>query len=219
MDLIEIPYNPREFNRLDSAFFKQNTLKVARELLGKYLIHELANGEILGGMIVETEAYTGDDPACHAYANHQRMLQGLPITGKSAELFSAPGTSYVYLNYGMYWLFNIVTEKKGNAGAVLIRALEPCFGLETMKANRPKIRKPWDIANGPGKLTIALGINQSHNGINLEDGPVFIVSSINSENNKFVVVSTPRIGISRAVDRKWRFLIANDSVSGPTPNS
>lgn len=193
--------------RLTTAFFARDTVTVARELLGCVLVHEG-----VAARIVETEAYTEDDPACHAYGNGLRRLQGKSPTGRSAILYGPPGVAYVYLNYGIHWLFNVVTEPEGQAGAVLIRAVEPVKGEAIINKRRPQAR-PADRTNGPGKLTLALGINQSHNGRFLEDGGLYIAKSTAKWSGE--VVTSARIGISKAQERPWRFFVANNQFVSP----
>lgn len=193
--------------KVESNFFEDCTLHVARQLIGKLLVRELENGKAIVGKIVETEAYTEDDPACHAYANAQRKKMGQPLTGRSEILFGDPGISYVYLNYGIHCLFNVVTEPKGQAGAVLIRAVEILDGVDLASQNRTNVSKIEDLANGPGKLTRALQIDLSHNGLALGKAGLWI-----GEDKKIgtaPILSSPRVGISKAVERPWRFFESN----------
>lgn len=195
--------------RLPAAFFARDTVTVARELLGCVLVHEEAS---VAARIVETEAYTEDDPACHAYANGLRRLQGKPVTGRSALLYGPPGVAYVYLNYGIHWLFNIVTEPKGQAGAVLIRAVEPIYGEAAIRKRRP-VARPVDMTNGPGKVTAALGIDHSHNGLSLFRGGLYIAK--NKEDWSGEIACSSRIGISKGQERPWRFFIAGNQFVSP----
>ncbi|MGE0173076.1 MAG: DNA-3-methyladenine glycosylase [Oligoflexales bacterium] len=194
------------YKTLDRDFFARPTLEVARELIGKYIVHQIDKRVTLTAKVVETEAYCENDPACHAYANARRRLQGLEPKGRSALLFGPPGIAYVYLNYGIHWLFNVVTEDEGVAGAVLFRAVEPIEGLAEMtvlRSSSPKIRRISDLANGPGKLTVALGISPDFNGKALTKGPLRLATR---DNERAVhVVTSPRIGISQATDLPWRF--------------
>jgi DNA-3-methyladenine glycosylase len=165
---------------LDRSFYDRPTVEVARDLLGKVLVHEKA-----AGRIVEVEAYLGlDDRAAHA--SHG-------LTQRTKVLFGPPGHAYVYLIYGMYNCLNLVTEPEGRPGCVLIRAIEPLAGIE-----RP--------ASGPGKLTMAMGIARRHNGADVTQGPL-TVRRLPSE-PAFEVRVTPRIGIRQEVDRPLRFLVA-----------
>lgn len=167
------------------------TLEVLPLLLGKVLVHE-QRGNRVSGVIVEAEAYIGtDDPACHA-------ARGL--TPRTAPMFGPPGRTYVYLNYGLHHLINVVTEREGFPAAVLIRALAPLEGLATMRRRRggaPDAR----LCNGPGNLTQALGIDLRHNEADLSAGPVRLEDhGIRVDDVRY----TPRIGIRVGTDRLWR---------------
>src|SRR5579859_2767345 len=136
---------------LPRSFYERPTVTVARELLGKVLVH----GET-SGKIVETEAYLGgDDLAAHSARG---------ITDRTRVIFGPPGHAYVYFIYGMYECLNLVAEPPGSPGCVLIRALEPAGGIEIMQRRRPKARTLRDLASGPGRLTLALGITRAQNG-------------------------------------------------------
>lgn len=175
-------------NKLTRTFFNRPTLKVARELLGKVLV--IGN---CAGRINEVEAYIGqDDPACHACRGK---------TKKNEVMFGPAGHLYVYFTYGMYHCANIVTEKKGFPAAVLIRSIEPIDGIEIMKKRR---KKDYHLADGPGKLCIALGISKkSHNGTNLCSRLDCYVYDDGFKPKK--IQKTPRIGIRVGLDKKWRF--------------
>lgn len=177
---------------LDEAFFARSVHEVARDLIGC----GLRFGES-GGVIVEAESYDSDDPACHAY--------GGP-TPRNSVLFGAPGTAYVYLSYGIHHLLNAVCEPGGRAAAVLIRALEPRWGVEAMRARRGRgeIR---ELCSGPGKLTEALNVRLADNGRSLLERP-FELTARRGEWERVEVRAGPRIGISRAVDNPWRFCAA-----------
>ncbi len=175
--------------RLKRGFYSRNTETVAKELLGKVLVNGMCKGKI-----VETEAYFGpNDPASHAFGK---------VTKRNIIMFQKPGIAYVYFTYGNHWMFNVVTEKKGVPGAVLIRALEPLEGIKIMKMRRNKIK---DLTNGPGKLTQALGIDRSFNGKDLTNGSLFIENS----REKPRILTTTRIGINRGKDMPLRFYIKN----------
>jgi len=191
---------------LPRAFYERSTLTVAEELLGKVLVHRTPGG-IAAGMIVETEAYIGEgDPACHAAPGPTR---------RNEPLYGPAGIAYIYLNYGIHYLVNAVTEAEGHPAAVLIRALEPVEGLRLMLQRRsPDGRHvaDSDLCRGPGNLTKALGISLADNRSDLVDGRLVI------EDRGFAVPAVswgPRIGIRVAVDRPWRCWISgNRSVSG-----
>ena len=180
---------------LPSAFYARNTVKVAPDLLGKYLVR-LKDGERMAGRIVEVEAYRGsDDPASHAFRG---------LTPRNTPMFGDPGHAYVYFTYGNHYCLNITTQKAGTPGAVLLRALEPVEGIDVMKRLRPSIADS-ELTNGPGKLTKALGIDKS---LNEQDmtirGPLFVA---NLGNYEFEVWCSTRVGIREGLDRLWRFYI------------
>jgi DNA-3-methyladenine glycosylase len=168
---------------------------VARDLIGKKLVRHFDDGEILSGIIVEDEAYGGArDPASHAYPGR---------TKRNEVMFGEPGHAYVYFTYGFHYCLNFVTGPNGTASAVLIRAVEPRDGIETMMKFRHKTKLP-EIASGPGKICQAFSINSRLNGID--------VTSINSAiqvwdspSTSIQVSSSPRVGISVAKNRMWRF--------------
>jgi DNA-3-methyladenine glycosylase len=189
-------------SRLDAAFFARSVHLVARELIGCRLFHAGC-----GGTIVETESYERDDPACHAYAG---------LTKRTETLFGPPGRAYVYLSYGIHSLFNAVAEPEGEAAAVLVRALEPSAGLEQMRARRGG-RPDEDLCSGPGKLTDALGIGLDANGADLANEPFLLLAPEAGWSGE--VVTGPRVGITKAVERPWRFSLAGSAfVSKPRPS-
>jgi DNA-3-methyladenine glycosylase len=158
-------------------------------------------------VIVETESYHADDPACHAF--------GGP-TPRSSVLFGPPAHAYVYLSYGIHSLLNFVAEPEGDAAAVLIRALEPVAGIEIMRARRGVARLE-DLCSGPGKLTEALGITLDLNGTSLLEGPIDVLER-NGAGSPAEIVTGPRIGISKATEHPWRFSLAGSRfVSKPWP--
>ena len=184
---------------LGADFFDRSVHLVARELIGCRLFFAGC-----GGVIVETESYERDDPACHAYVG---------LTDRTAVLFGPPGRSYVYLSYGIHSLLNFVAEPEGEAAAVLIRALEPTMGIEEMRARRGE-RPDRDLCSGPGKLTEALGIGLDQNDKDLTRDPFLLLPP--AEEWRGEVVTGPRIGITKAVERPWRFCAAgNPNVSKP----
>ena len=205
---------------LPADFFARPTLVVARDLLGAVLVHE-ADGARLAGRIVETEAYTEDDPAMHGWkATFGSDGRVLP-RGRAAGLFAAPGTAYVYNLYYTNWLLNVVTEPEGVAGAVLVRALEPVEGEAQMVENRPaSVRRRRDLANGPGKLTQALGIAEPpeaarsrFHGTDLTRPPLYVERGEPVPDERVAVSS--RIGISRGADRDHRFFVADSPFVSP----
>lgn len=178
------------------SFFSRDTVEVAQDLLGKILVHE-NNGKLLSGIIIETEAYTSDEPACHAYRGK---------TKRTEALFGPVGHAYVYFIYGNHYCMNIVAREKGcPAGGVLIRGLKPIEGIENMKQNRGIVDLK-NLTNGPGKLTQALGITKNHYGLKLsKENGLYLIEGIAV--NKKDIKATPRIGISQAQDKLWRFTI------------
>lgn len=186
--------------RLNRAFFDRSVHDVARDLVGCRLLFEGC-----GGVIVETESYERDDPACHAYVG---------LTDRTEVLFGPPGIAYVYLSYGIHSLLNAVCEPEGEAAAVLIRALEPTLGLERMRARRGE-RPDTELCSGPGKLTEALGIGLERNGTDLCADPFLLLPPQGPDPE---VVVGPRIGITKAAERPWRFCAAGSRfVSRPRP--
>lgn len=159
------------------------------------LVHDAPDGRT-SGVIVETEAYRPDDPACHAYKNVGTM--------RNRTIFSPPGFAYVYLSYGVHRLLNLVCEGEGVGSAVLVRALRPVEGQELMVQRRGR---DFDLCNGPGKLTQALGISLDHDGSDLTDGRLKVRRGDPLEGE---IVSTTRIGISRGVDLPWRYLVLDE---------
>jgi DNA-3-methyladenine glycosylase len=187
--------------RLDAGFFARSVHAAARELIGCRLFYEGC-----GGTIVETESYERDDPACHAYVG---------LTERTATLFGPPGRAYVYLSYGIHKLLNAVSEPEGDAAAVLIRALEPTAGLEAMRSRRGD-RPEAELCSGPGKLTEALGVGLEDNGADLSAEPFLLLPPEAGWSGR--VVTGPRVGITKAVERPWRFSLAGSRfVSRPRP--
>lgn len=185
---------------LKRSFYDRETSQVARDLLGKVVVHGKA-----AGIIVETEAYPGgDDLASHS-------ARGL--TERTRVIFGPPGHAYIYFIYGMYECLNVVVGAPGNPGCVLVRALEPVDGIEIMRKRRPAARKLEDLASGPGKLTLALGITRAQYGADLTRGSLVVRQP--AEVRAIEILATPRIGISQCAERPLRFLIrGNRFVSG-----
>jgi len=178
---------------LGTAFFERDVLTVARDLIGVELTWHGCSG-----IIVETEAYAVEgDLACHTASrpSAREFVKSKP-----------PGTAYVYLNYGMYWLFNLLVKGGERDGLILIRALEPCRGLKQMQQRRNRI-KPEDLCSGPGKLATALGIVGTHHGtVMCGRGKPADVGLKMTAGSAHEVVSDMRVGISQAADFPWRFL-------------
>ena len=162
---------------------------VARGLLGWTL---LRNG--VGGRIVEVEAYAPDDPASHAYRGR---------TERNGSMFCPPGTLYVYRSYGIHWCVNVTCEPEGTGAAVLLRALEPTSGLTEMRDRRGDLDERA-LCSGPGKLTQALGISGADDGATIFAPPF----ALEPPRDAVDVTTTPRIGITKAVESPWRYLIS-----------
>ncbi|NLL37515.1 MAG: DNA-3-methyladenine glycosylase [Fretibacterium sp.] len=194
---------------LPIAFYRRPALTVARELLGKTLVHSEGDG-LAGGVIVETEAYVGrEDAACHSYGLEE------PRPGsRTSVMFRPGGCAYVYLIYGMYHCFNVVSgaAEANSPEAVLVRALEPTLGLEVMRARR-KTRDLKKLCSGPGKLCMALNIDRDDNGSDLTGPPLFISSSGQDAPDHRIAV-TPRINVSyagAAASLPYRFVIRDSA--------
>ena len=185
-------------------YLNSDVVDVARQLLGKVLCTRF-DGVVTRGKIVETEAYCGNnDKACHA--NNQKM------TKRNKVMFSAGGCAYVYLCYGIHHLFNVVTNEEGQADAVLIRAIEPIEGTETMMTRRKLNKKGKRISGGPAMLTQALGINTFHNGTVLNGDSIWIEDA-KPVDEDYIVFAT-RIGVEYAEGdalKPWRFFIKENS--------
>jgi DNA-3-methyladenine glycosylase len=187
---------------LGRKFYEHDTRQVARALLGKKLVRKIGRIE-LSGMIVETEAYCGqEDSACHAHRGK---------TLRNAIMFGPPGHAYVYFTYGMHYMLNLVTQEEGNPCAVLVRAILPLTGEKEMEFRRK--RSGVQLANGPAKLCQALKIDKSLNGWDMTLGSKLWVENYKSIPAKSIL-ATPRIGINYAkeVHRKalWRFLVQSE---------
>ena len=187
---------------LPVEFFERSVHVVARDLVGCTIEH----GET-AGVIVETESYHAEDPACHAYVGR---------TARNEVLFGPPAHVYVYFSYGIHSLLNFVAEPDGEAAAVLIRALEPLRGLDAMRARRG-VERIEDLCSGPGKLTQALGVGLELNGVSLREGPIRVLARAGRWRRPRIVTA-PRIGISKATELPWRFCAeGHPCVSRPRP--
>jgi DNA-3-methyladenine glycosylase len=212
---------------LPAGFYARPVLEVARDLIGCVVEHRPAGGgePLTSGVIVETEAYHDSEPACHAFVG---------LTPRTRILFGPPGRAYLYRSYGIHALLNAVCEPEGVGAAVLIRALEPLAGIAAMRARRSTggvgtgtgqgtPMRDEELCSGPGKLTQALGIELSENGTDLACGSVRIRpreadrSEIGQHEPR--ILTSARIGITKAVELPWRFSIAgNRHVSRPRPS-
>ncbi len=187
---------------LPAEFYLQDTREAAKKLLGQLLVRTLPGGAVLSGVIVETEAYLKDDPACHAYRGK---------TSRNAAMFGLPGHAYVYFTYGLHMMLNLVCAPEGTAEAVLIRALAPADGIDLLRANRGGIAETKQLTNGPGKLAQALALTRlGHNGLDITtlDSELYVLPR---SSPPFETVETTRIGISQGVDLPWRYYIRGNS--------
>jgi DNA-3-methyladenine glycosylase len=202
-------------HKLQRSFYDRPTLDVARDLLGKVLVHN-RRGVVTSGVIVEVEAYIGEsDPACHAAPGP---------TKRNEPLYGTPGHAYVYLNYGIHCLVNVVTESHGAPAAVLIRALDPLDGIDVMRRRRARTMKgrraridaslldTHALCRGPGNLTMAMGITLAENRADLEGDRLYIDDR---DIPLRAVAWGPRIGIRVGTDRPWRVWVdKHPAVSG-----
>ncbi len=190
---------------LPRRFFRRDPLELAPALLGKVLVA----GD-RAGRIVEVEAYKGrDDPASHAYRGP---------TARNGVMFGPAGHLYVYRSYGLHWCANVVAGPTGEAAAVLVRALEPVAGIEAMARDRPAARRPVDLANGPGKACQALGVHGGHDGIDLTRARSEVRLLDDGVEPPTVPTVGPRVGITVAVERPWRFSVPGSPFrSRPVP--
>ena len=203
--------------RLSREFYNGDTVEVAKALLGKYLVRRLPDGTVLAGRLTETEAYVGRcDKACHAY-NYRR-------TERTATLFGPPGHAYIYLIYGMYHCLNVVTEPEGEPAAVLIRAMEPVTGKDTICrlrfGDKPLTAyRGKNFLNGPGKLCKGLSLTKAENGLDLTEDTLYLCDSPLdfgvplTERPKERICAGPRIGIDYAEEARdfpWRFWLETE---------
>jgi DNA-3-methyladenine glycosylase len=192
-----------DIRRLRRSKLPPGTVRLARFLIGKLVVHDLPRGRI-SGRIVETEAYPPGDPAGHHFRGP---------TPRIRSMYLAPGHAYIFFNYGAHFMLNVVSEPAGTAAAILIRALEPLEGIELMQRHR-KTTRLLDLTRGPGRLAAAFQINRRHDGLDLcAPGSLWLGES-NQPSGP--IGKTVRIGITRAADRLLRFYeCGNPFVSGP----
>lgn len=191
---------PENFIPHPVGFYARNTIDVARDLLGCYLVRNIG-AKMMAGKIVEVEAYLGEsDPACHAAAGK---------TKRTKIFWGRPGVAYIFLIYGAHYCLNVITMPEGEAGCVLIRALEPLLGVEAMAHWRSAREGSETIANGPGKLCRALSIDLSLNGMDLtsEQSPLYIVSG---DVQSPAIETTKRIGVTKAPESLLRYTIKDN---------
>ena len=188
----------RTGRRLRRTDFDLPAPELAKALLGRFLIREI-DGARLVGRIVETEAYTRDDPASHSYRGK---------TERNRVMFDRPGSLYVYFTYGMHHCMNVVSGPRNGGSAVLIRAVEPLAGLETMQESRGTVEARL-LCAGPARLCQAFGIGRDDNGRDLvSDDTVRITDGEPIAREQ--IVATPRIGVSRGKNRGWRWMVKDD---------
>lgn len=189
--------------KLPRNFYERGEVtQISRELLGKFLCTRINGAPMTSGMIVETEAYSAyGDKACHANNDNR--------TDRTEVMFHQGGQAYVYLCYGIHHLFNVVTNVEGRADAILIRAVKPVDGIETIMERRNKSRLNRTVAGGPGRLTDALGIRTDHYGIDLLSDTIWIEDRKIQLNNE-QIISGPRVGVDYAGEdalKPWRYRI------------
>ncbi len=183
--------------KLSREFYNRPTLEVAIDLLGKILVREI-NGLSLGGRLVEVEAYIGeDDPGCHACRG---------MTPRNEIMYGEPGYLYVYFTYGNHYMLNIVTERKGFPAAVLLRGMEPMYGVDIMMKNRG-VEQITDIASGPGKMAKALGITTAQKGEDLTGKHIYL---LDDKMEISEIWQSPRIGLTDGRDKLWRFFLPDN---------
>jgi DNA-3-methyladenine glycosylase len=171
---------------LGRRFFARSVHAVAPQLIGATLLFDG-----VGGVIVEVEAYHHTDPAAHSYRGR---------TERNAVMFGPPGYAYVYRSYGIHWCLNFVCEREGSASAVLIRAIEPIYGIATMRRRR-KLSEQRLLCSGPGRVCQALGITGTHNGLALDQPPF----ELRAGKGDAEIAIGPRIGITKAAEVPWRY--------------
>ncbi|HXL73716.1 MAG TPA: DNA-3-methyladenine glycosylase [bacterium] len=192
---------------LPQTFYQGSTQKVAKALLGQILVHETPHG-LSSGRIVEVEAYLPkNDPGCHAARGK---------TPRNFVIFGRPGYAYVYFCYGNHFMFNVVTEKEGVPGAVLIRSLEPVKGLELMVQRRGRFEAhELGLTNGPGKLVQALGIHRKHNQKPIFKKPLYLMEGDREEK----IGVTTRIGLTEGADLPLRFYLEGNPYISVKPGA
>jgi|YelNatPaOPRAMG01_1025707.scaffolds.fasta_scaffold00154_27 DNA-3-methyladenine glycosylase len=187
---------------LPADFYARPTVAVARDLLGKILVHGRA-----AGRIIEVEAYLGsEDRAAHASRG---------ITPRTKVIYGPPGRAYVYFVYGMHECLNLVAEPEGTPGCVLIRALEPLCGIRLMKRRSPAARRVEDLTSGPGRLTRALGITRAHYGRDVTSGDLTVRRLL--QEPPFEIHATPRIGIRHCAEWPLRFVLVGSPLAAAVP--
>lgn len=200
-----------DFEPLPRSFYARPVLSVARDTVGKVLVHRTARG-VIAGRIVEAEAYRGpEDRAAHSFGGRR--------TARTEAMYGPPGFAYVFFVYGMHWHVNLVTTREGAPHAVLLRAVEPLLGAELMAARRGRAPTDVNLCNGPGKLCQAFGIDKRHYGVDLTTGSLFLSDAPRPRGK---LARSPRIGVDYAqdwVEKPWRFYeLGNRWVSRARPS-
>jgi len=196
--------NLQPFKKLPKNFYTRDVLSVAKELPGKILVKK-EEGLLLAGKIVEVEAYDGSiDEAAHTFIGR---------TKRNEIMFNEGGYFYVYFTYGAHFCCNVVTGKKDQGTAVLIRAVEPIAGIERMSLNRfnkilLSVKEKLNLTNGPGKVCEAFGITKEHYGIDLTEDKIFILDRPKLKSNQ--LMTSKRIGIKKSIELPWRFYIKDN---------
>lgn len=194
-----------------SFFLRPNVRRISQDLLGKCLCTRIGNNPVTGGIIVETEAYAGpQDRASHAYGNK--------LTRRTAVMYRRGPLAYVYLCYGLHWLFNIITNIEGIPHAILIRAIQPVKGVDVILARRGREKYDCRLTSGPGAVAQALGINGLHSGESLLGPRIWIEEGIKAPSA--IICSSPRIGVAYAgkdAFLPWRFFIRGNLFVSKSP--
>ena len=198
---------------LPPDFFARSALDVARDLLGAVLVHDHPADGRLAGRIVETEAYLQDDAAFRGWGVFDTEAGVVRPEGRALPLFGAPGRAYLYRVYRRHWMFNLVTEPEGRAGAVLLRAAEPLDGLAAMQARRPAARRVPDLANGPGKLTRAFDLDGRFHAQPLDGPPLFLAAAPAPPTHP--IATSSRIGLRFGIEHPYRFFLAGHPYVSP----
>ena len=191
-------------SKLPVSFYRRdNVTLIAQELLGKVLCTNI-NGQLTSGIIVETEAYSQSERACHAYGGKR--------TSRTEIFYNDGGLSYVYLCYGIHYLFNIITNQAHTADAVLIRALEPVDGIDVMLQRRGMDKMAHRIAAGPGSVSKALGLDKTHNGVDLTEDNIWVERrGVTYADDQ--IIASPRVGVDYAGDDAllpWRYRVRDN---------
>jgi DNA-3-methyladenine glycosylase len=195
-----------KFSVLPKKFYLRSSVIVAKDLIGKYIFRNTGK-EVLSGIIVETEAYTGrNDPAAHSYNGK---------TPRNAVMFDEGGAAYVYFTYGNHFCFNVVTCRKGTPSAVLVRGVEPVKGIDTMMKNRGT-DDLCKLTNGPGKFTKAFDIGRDLNGADLAGDEIYITKSVPVQKD-YIILRSKRIGITKNTDKLYRFYVQDNKFVSRVP--